>query len=90
MIQAVFDQPEGRPLVLVGLSRENMKLLLAGKPILVDGKTLGTPVDVVVVGGETETDIHHIVTQAWGTPATTYTCCEKHAAAAGVPHRPKP
>lgn len=90
MIKALITQPDGRPAVLLGLSRANMRLLLAGKPIKVDGRVLGVDVDVCLVGGETEQDIRQELVTALGAPARQYTCCEEHAALAGMPHQPHP
>lgn len=92
MIKARIDQQDGHPVVLLGLSRANMRLLLAGKPMHVKGDVLGVDVDVLIIGGETEPAMHTMIQQAWGgrSPTQTYTCCEKHAAEAGVPHLPGP
>ncbi len=91
MIQAKMGGTKsGREMVVYGLSRANMRLLLAGKPIHMDGSVLGLPHDTLIVGGETETDIANTLNGAFGKPRDAYTCCEKHAAEAGLPHRPAP
>ncbi len=48
---------EGRPLLVLGLSRRNCELLLEGRPIKVDLEEVGRPEQgvVLIVGGETET-----------------------------------
>jgi hypothetical protein len=48
----------GQPLVILGLSGENMTRLMAKEPILFDLAELGLPAtSVVIVGGRTEADI---------------------------------
>jgi hypothetical protein len=48
----------GRPLVLIGLSGENMARLMSDEPIRFDLAELGLPPTVVlIVGGRTEDDI---------------------------------
>lgn len=54
MIKAA-GQHNGRPLLVIGLSGENMTRLMAGEPILFDAGALGLPeMSVLVVGGRTE------------------------------------
>lgn len=49
---------DGRPLVILGLSGENMTRLMAKEPILFDLSELGLPsTTVLIVGGRTEADI---------------------------------
>jgi hypothetical protein len=47
----------GRTLMGLGLARRNIELLMAGKPILVDGEKLNLPFDVMILYGETEMTI---------------------------------
>jgi hypothetical protein len=56
MIKALATGKDGRPILILGLSRGNMERLLDGKPIQVDPADLkipGGPV-VIILGGETE------------------------------------
>jgi hypothetical protein len=54
MIKAA-GQHNGRPMLVIGLSGENMTRLMAGEPILFDAEALGLPaMSVLVVGGRTE------------------------------------
>lgn len=57
MIKANITHKDGRPLVILGLSKVNTKKLLRGQPILIDMKPLGLDGWVTIVGGETEGDI---------------------------------
>lgn len=57
MITAVV-QLSGRPLVVLGLSGENVTRLMADEPILIDLADLGLPPQkIAIVGGRTEDDI---------------------------------
>lgn len=48
----------GKPLLVVGLSGENMTRLMASEPIVFETAPLGLPEMVVlIVGGRTEADI---------------------------------
>jgi hypothetical protein len=54
MIKAA-GQHNGRPMLVIGLSGENMTRLMAGEPIFFDAEALGLPaMSVLVVGGRTE------------------------------------
>lgn len=45
----------GKPMLILGLSGENMTRLMAGEPIMLDTAALGLPeMNVVIVGGRTE------------------------------------
>lgn len=58
MIKAAGQTGDGKPLVILGLSGENMTRLMAHEPIRFDLAELGLPSTVVViVGGRTENDI---------------------------------
>ncbi len=56
MIKAIQTLGDGRPLLLLGLTKKNCKLLLEGKPIKFDMAELGRPDmgEVVIVGGKNE------------------------------------
>jgi hypothetical protein len=48
----------GKPLLILGLSGENMARLMANEPIKIDAADLGLPeLTVIVVGGRTEESI---------------------------------
>lgn len=58
MIKASGRSGDGTPLLLLGLSGENMARLMAGEPIRVDTAAMGLPkMDVIIVGGRTEDSI---------------------------------
>lgn len=63
MIKAPGRTGDGRPMLLLGLSGENMTRLMAGEPIAVDTAQLGEPfaglppLVVVLVGGRDEQTI---------------------------------
>lgn len=59
MIKATaYDGRNPQPIVILGLSGENMTRLMADEPILIDLADLGLPAQrVVIVGGRTEADI---------------------------------
>lgn len=93
MIQTVLDTKSGRPLLLLGLSRDNCRRVLAGEPATVNGARLGLAVDVLIVGGETDTAIYAALQRqlnAGGAETATYTCCQAHADEAGIMHVPLP
>lgn len=55
MIKAVAQGPDGRPLLILGLSRKNTERLLEGRPIPVELRDLfGIDAVVLIVAGETE------------------------------------
>jgi len=54
MIRLTIVNPNtGMKLLLLGLDRENINRLTAGKPIFVEGAGMGLPFDVSVAFGET-------------------------------------
>lgn len=58
MLKASGRSGDGRPLVILGLSGENMTRLMADEPIEFDLADLGLPsTQVVIVGGRTEDDV---------------------------------
>lgn len=48
------SEMNGKPLIGIGLSEENVQRLKDGKPILFDAKQLGIDVSVTIFYGETE------------------------------------
>ena len=56
---------KGRPTMLLGLSRKNTERLLDGQPI---HKDIGFPIDVLIVGGETEETILEDLKKHFGPP----------------------
>jgi hypothetical protein len=58
MIKARMHGPDGKSLLLLGLSEGNVQRLKQGHPILVLGEDIGTPgSDYCILWGETEIDI---------------------------------
>lgn len=60
MIKATGSGADGVPLLLLGLSGENCRRLLAGQPIMLRADHVDprlSPLVVIVVGGKTEDDI---------------------------------
>jgi hypothetical protein len=47
----------GKPLMLLGLSGENVTRLVAGEPISFDAQQLGFPGNIMIMYGRTEDDI---------------------------------
>lgn len=91
MILTQIQPADGLPIVLIGLSRDNARLLLAGRPIEIEGGSLGVPADICIIGDETDAKLYDTIREAVGdATTTTYTCCPRHAAETGVPHRPGP
>jgi hypothetical protein len=64
-----YDGRTPEPIVILGLSGENMTRLMADEPILIDLADLGLPAQrVVLVGGRTEADIAEKLKAHFGTP----------------------
>jgi hypothetical protein len=58
MLKARAYAKDGTPLMLLGLSKENVDRLTAGKPIAFNAASLGLPpCHVLITYGETEQDI---------------------------------
>jgi len=57
MIKARGTTGDGRPLMVIGLSRENCERLLDNKPISFDAAELGLKLSVIILGGEDEEEI---------------------------------
>lgn len=56
MIKALKTMPDG-PLLIFGLSKENIKRLLAGDPILASMSDFGLPGRFMILAGDTEESI---------------------------------
>jgi len=70
MIKAAGRLQDGRPLLILGLSGENMTRLMADEPISIDLAQLGLPpMQVLIVGGRTEDAITEQLREA-GLPIT--------------------
>lgn len=70
MIKATGKTGDGRPMVLLGLSGENVTRLMADEPIRFDLAELGLPsMVVVIVGGRTEDAITEKLREAGLLPA---------------------
>ena len=54
MIRASGTAGDGRPVLIIGLSRRNCERLLEGDPIPFDAAPWGVDAHVVIVAGETE------------------------------------
>lgn len=58
MIKASATLPDGRKLVLLGLSSRNLELLRERKPAMINLDELGGANEVVIMWGETEQAIY--------------------------------
>jgi len=60
MIKARGKTQDGRDIIILGLSRENVNKLLEDQPIWVDTEAMGIPggMHIAILGGETEEAIH--------------------------------
>jgi len=59
MIKAVARGGDGKPLLILGLSRKNTELLLDGRPISIELMGLiGKEATVLLMAGETEEAMH--------------------------------
>jgi hypothetical protein len=68
MIKFIFDDNRGRKHLGLGISRENVNRLTAGKPIRVNLEDLGITVDgaVMIYFGETEQELTQAVAEFIG------------------------
>lgn len=59
MIKATSKMKDGRPMLLLGLSGENITRMMANEPVSVDvGKLPGMPkMQIVIMAGKTEEEI---------------------------------
>lgn len=92
MIKARMERTSGVPLVVLGITPDNIRELKNGRPIYVNGTEVGIPSDLAVMFGPTNEAIADEIRQAAGgmKPESIYTCCPAHAAQSGVPHNPLP
>lgn len=75
MIKAVARDANG-PMVILGLSGENVTRLMADEPILVDLAELGlAPLRIAIIGGRTETDIVWQLSRQYGPMPFTCPVC---------------
>lgn len=64
MIRAKVTAPNGRQLMIVGLSGENVTRLAAGEPIFKQMEDAGFPgIDLVILYGKTEDDAKTLIDQ---------------------------
>lgn len=72
MIKALLRESTGVPVVVLGLSGENMARLMADEPIVVQVAELGLkPMKILIVGGRTEEAIAAKLAEQFGQPRTT-------------------
>jgi len=57
MIKGKANQENGRELVILGISQENVTRLKEGKPIMVHGTEIKIPVDIMIYYGATDQDL---------------------------------
>lgn len=58
MIKATMQSKEGKNILLLGLSEENVKRLKENKPIHINGSEIGLSNDVIIMYGETEEHLY--------------------------------
>jgi len=58
MIKATMRTKEGKDILLLGLSGENVRRLKDGKPIHINGSEMGLGNDIVIMYGETEAHLY--------------------------------
>lgn len=61
MIKARLTTGDGRPLLLAGLSHDNVRRLMDGQPIAFDAAELGVDAILVIHVGRTEADIEALL-----------------------------
>jgi hypothetical protein len=93
MIQMVLDGRDGVPVVMLGLTRENIDRLLTGQPVFIRGAALGVPtVNIAITAGEDEKAILDALRDAGmpgiGPKTVVKTCCPEHAKQNGMAHVP--
>jgi hypothetical protein len=69
MIKATFNQRDGRPTLLLGLSFANLDKLRAAPGdsfIKVDGREVGNSHDIWIVAGETEAHLANLIAPGIG------------------------
>lgn len=75
MIKATGIGPNGRPLLVIGLSFGNLERLRKGPLddyIPIDGQEMGIPFDVMIISGRTEADMAELVSKALTPDAKVY------------------
>ena len=74
MIQFTFDDQNGKKYLGLGVSRENINRLTAGKPISVDLTKLNVVVDgkIMIFFGETERELQHQLAEFIGPETKVY------------------
>lgn len=69
MIRAGFTTPDGRLVLLLGLSEENVRRMRAGSPVHVDGKDMGVDAEIVIFGGRgDEQDLRAVLAEHFKLP----------------------
>lgn len=72
MIKALLRETTGAPVVVLGLSGENMARLMADEPIVVQCADLGMkPMKILLMGGRTEEAIAAQLAEQYGPPRQT-------------------
>lgn len=57
MIKAKGRNPDGTDIVILGITEDNVKRLQAGNPILVHGKDMDIPFDIMIEYGAKKEDL---------------------------------
>lgn len=58
MLKALVGRPGAKPLLILGLTDENIARLFDDKPILFDATPFGYPADITIITGHTIADLH--------------------------------
>jgi hypothetical protein len=68
MVKFALTTPDGRPVLGLGLSAQNVKRLKAGQPIRIDGPASGLPFagEILIFYGRTEHDMLEELSQHIG------------------------
>lgn len=78
MIKAVLRDTNGAPVILLGLSGENVTRLMADEPIKVNLAEIGLPpLQIAIIGGRTNADITAQLEQHYGPLPFTCPRCRK-------------
>lgn len=78
MIKAALRDSLGRPVILLGLSGENVTRLMADEPIKINLAELGLPpLQIAIVGGRTKADITAQLEQHYGPLPFTCPRCRR-------------
>lgn len=57
LIKANGTNKDGRPVIVVGLSEENIGQLLSRQPVVIEGRELGTSYDLTLLYGKTDEEL---------------------------------